>query len=609
MPEQKQDSNPQEEEELDLEQQLDALLDKLHELEPDLLPSVGLRAPAAPLLADKPVAPKPAATPPAAVEDAGKVAAAPSQTPAPSPASDTPPATPTPVAQAAEPAPDEQASQPTPEPSAEMPGEQAASAQAATDPPEHAVDSMAQQLDAMLQEQVEEQISGVEAAASSEAADASSPVEPVDEPVTQAVDEPAPVEEPEPSASQQPVPPNPVAVVLDELLSEEIDQKIEDAGIDAMADTAVVQPPTLDPPPGNDALEGTPDTLLSEQVAEQIDHTQDTASAEEPVDEVIEPDVPAAQEMSPEDPVADDVDAAIAAIEAVPGETEPEGTVTGDGSPEDAVADDVDAAIAAADAVSGVTGGESSSVDAGASEVAAVSKEGPEEPDQAEEAGLDLFDQLEELLTESDRPSTEVAAEAPAEAAQPKTTQQTQADAQPLEITEVGESQELSVDDIDQLLAEEADDTIKAEVYGEEVPEIPPAPDAQPVPAAVGAAQGAGHSEAAKDQAHQPAEGGGFSADAQAVAAELDADSQPHRDLPTVAELGKSKPAAKFRFDKQELAGKIVVCEKVIRKACILINKPVKKLPAPARDVVGYVALFHLLVGSVLLLGSLTGLM
>lgn len=238
---------------------------------------------------------------------------------------------------------------------------------------------------------------------------------------------------------------------------------------------------------------------------------------------------------------------------------------------------------------------------------------------EAADAGgdVDLVDQLQALLNtedvadappQSDPPAQEVQAEQivdePADDAIPA------ADADPL-------VDELSMEQIDQLLAEEAIDSPEADGL-EGLVEAPVEVAGQAQPAS---------SSAAVEEADSPVErvnevathvtsnttegGGGFDADAEAVARELD--DQPELNArPTVsvapeADEPSRTSRARFRFDKQRLVACATACERLLRRLCTAINSPVRQLHPSIRDAIGVAAVFHLLVGSVLILGKLVG--
>lgn len=185
-------------------------------------------------------------------------------------------------------------------------------------------------------------------------------------------------------------------------------------------------------------------------------------------------------------------------------------------------------------------------------------------------------------------------------------------------VDESVQGEPLSVEAIDQLLADEADDAVGeafdvTEGAGVAVPLVAHAASEQDIldPQDNGDDDQVtttpadwDHSAATDAQGsiamHRPS-GGEFGADASAVAWELD--EQRGGRMPIAAEVGAQDRMSRVRHHIEGLGPKLVVCEKVLRQGCSVINRPVVGLlPPDWHDFVGYLGALNVLIGLVLIL-------
>jgi len=167
-----------------------------------------------------------------------------------------------------------------------------------------------------------------------------------------------------------------------------------------------------------------------------------------------------------------------------------------------------------------------------------------------------------------------------------------------------------TLDQIDQLLASEAESTVtgdfetpedvKADEHSKQMEEAAQLDTPMPAPPAL-CADDSDLAARARERAQSAAENpdsDGFDANAQAVADELD--SQP--------ELAAGADAAGVETQQPVEKARVVICARVLRKTLALVNRPLVGLSPQIRDAVGYFALLHLFMGSVLLIGKITGI-
>ena len=242
-----------------------------------------------------------------------------------------------------------------------------------------------------------------------------------------------------------------------------------------------------------------------------------------------------------------------------------------------------------------------------------------EEATQEEASGggeADLADQLQSLLSSSEATEeteevvdVEVAEETPPPAVQAEPVAVASPDAvAPVAEVET-EIEQLSMEQIDQLLAEEAVDP-EADSELADLLEMPTETVVQSevvVEEAVSVGQPVEEAAASNG----PEDGGGFDADSASVAKELD--DQPELSPALTAnatsdtDQGDQARRIRFKLDKQALVISAWACERLLRRTCMLMNSPLRRLPPTIRDAVGVAAFFHLLVGSVLIFGKLVG--
>ncbi len=515
MPDQPQTDAP---EELSIEEQLDALLVQLEQAEPGLL--------------NRPEPPKPReATPPTAADDSATAV--------------------------------EEAAAVVEEAPAEAGVTAEATEAVAQDPPP--ADPADQVIEQQIDQRIEDQVESV-----TESADA--------EPAA-AAEQTAPVAQ-DASAAES----DGMANKLDQLLSEQIEDQIDDleAGISFQDEDAIAA--------SNLDVANEIDSLVDQELAATAQADQ-ADEADPPVQEIVEAEPPPPPVAEATEPAQEaEVLQAAEILEAAATEEAQEG--------EDDDFDEIVAMVA------------------------------PPEPEAApgadpEEPSADITDQLQALLeqAEQDEKAAQAAAAKEKEAlgaAAPSA--EAEPAAAPIEEPVAGqpqasavEDQDISLDDIDDLLAGEA------EGVDEEFGELAEAPRAAMASAPDDAsAQDIGSSRQRHDPFQDAAEpqpagepldlsASGFNADAQAVAKELD--EQPER-RPSLQSAGQMADAMKQAAtpDKKGLKIKIAVCEKHLRKTCYVMNWPLRKAPSSVKEIVGYAALLQLFIGSVLILGKMTGL-
>ncbi len=192
--------------------------------------------------------------------------------------------------------------------------------------------------------------------------------------------------------------------------------------------------------------------------------------------------------------------------------------------------------------------------------------------------------------------------------------------------------QELSLEEIDQLLAEEADHSIEEAISDTQV-QPAPAPEALTPETPVAELTGDDQADAdagapvqrppepepaiAAEQVSTDGATGGFIAGAGDVAKELD--QQQPVESPVRSAMGVSidemdqvdqplQPRLTFKVDRQKLAHIAAVIEEMLKRICLAINRPARHLPVFIRDAIGYVAVFNLFFGSLLLVGKMFGI-
>ena len=339
---------------------------------------------------------------------------------------------------------------------------------------------------------------------------------------------------------------------IDTLINQGIEQQIDEALSSTTAET--VETEVADVVPDSDVAGGDPnsaevsappsqeqstasmiDGLLNAQIAQEIDDAQADEAA---------PDVSAT--------IAPAEEATIAEASSLP--TDEDTKDTSDAEPES-----VDAAVAEAPSL--------------------PTDEDTKDTSDAPSTGQQIDDILAQLSGELTDGDTQEASDAEPESSDAVDT-----------TDEEGEG--LSVEQIDAMLAQEAEQTVADEF---ETPTEIQASSGVPADADQDSDSSASSSEGEQHDA------GGFTAGAGDVAAEIDDQPENKSQIPQVATI-----AAKFK--KQDMAGHIVVCKRALWRTCFVINRPLEKIPAPARDAVGYFALAHVMIGSVLILGKLVGI-
>ncbi len=551
------DPNETTEEELDIDQQLDALLAELQQLEPGLLKGIV-----------KDATPPPAAAP----------------TPAPKQADDPKPAeVVAEKAPTAEPAVSETPPEPAPEPKADQP---------AVDPIAAAID---QQLDTAAEDQAETPPIGATVDGGSA------------EPTEQAADGP-----------------EPTAASLDALLNQEDTATVEVAAEDngsTDATAAAVEPS----PPSEEAqappIGATVDGGSAEPTEQAADDPEPTAasldallSQHEVVDEFGEPQASNIAEATVVDPIdsgevqaqpetenvvaAEEVSEAKPVEQAVVASEEPQPQ-----APTEALeATEVPAQTEQVQAQPSTTASTAAAQEK--EEITLVAEDDPAIDEDLARQLTELLDESkdEEILAPQDKapekPASEQGADKP-QAASPEV----QAEA---ELTPDADAV-LNVDQIDALLAEQADDTLgdefdtastaQAAVHVDLSQTQQPQPEAADDKTAVAQAEG---SSSANGGA------GDFDADADAVAKELDEQEDKNASLVSVAQMSEPDQA---EDPPSGLAAKVVICDRVLRRVCAVVNRPLQTLPDNIRTMVGYTAIAHLAIGSALILGKVTGIM
>ena len=371
---------------------------------------------------------------------------------------------------------------------------------------------------------------------------------------------------------------------------------------DLLQGSVVAEPAVADAPPADEPAET--DAPQADESAEQ--------EVSEPVPIVAEEELLSSDEAveSADTPVEAEPSEAVAAADAQPPEEAEPVSDLG------AALDDILAMAELEEEVSGEevqpSVSEEPVEEAVAEEVA--------EPAQEEASGggdLDLADQLQALLSSSE--IAETAEETPqsgpaseevvAEPVAAESSDDVAADSEnetPVE--------QLSLEQIDQLLAEEAVDP-EADSELADLLEVPAETIAQVEVAAAEVVE----EEDSADQPEEIAEvtasasegGGGFDANAASVAKELDdqPELKPTMTASAVSEAkdgGRTRPI-RFKLDKQLIVTSVWACERLLRRTCTAMNSPLRRLPPAIRDAVGVAAFFHLLVGSVLIFGKLVG--
>lgn|GEM_PF-6468600 len=266
-------------------------------------------------------------------------------------------------------------------------------------------------------------------------------------------------------------------------------------------------------------------------------------------------------------------------------------------------------------------------------------------PDEAiDTSGLDLASQIQQLLddarTHHAEPSSAASSPAPAAPVAPAAMPRPVKPAPAASAEQDALPETLNIQDIDQMLAEEADqalagdfETIHEVLAAEQLPEAPVTPDPEPVamspspasPAAPPAQEAAEDDElegsfeepdAVLQQAAMASTGRSeLSEDARAVAQELD--DQPENRVRAAA--AQSTPAATPSEDRETAAPapslihrgfafvgrELVVLTELVRQLCVLISRPMASLTPQSRDMVGYVGLITLFWGGVALVAKL----
>ena len=177
-----------------------------------------------------------------------------------------------------------------------------------------------------------------------------------------------------------------------------------------------------------------------------------------------------------------------------------------------------------------------------------------------------------------------------------------------------GEAQDTSeIDQLDRELAEGADDAVSGDY--ETIEDVVASQGAAPFEEAGALAGLPDTVEAPTDEPSADEEGdsvgaavaGGFSADAQAVARELDEQAQPvgvaaeppERDGPTGAETSDAGATPGVG------RGAVVAAPVMLRRTCAAINRPLMRVSPQTRDLVGYVGLLTLFNGVVFVVAQL----
>ena len=268
----------------------------------------------------------------------------------------------------------------------------------------------------------------------------------------------------------------------------------------------------------------------------------------------------------------------------------------------------------------------------------------------AVDAALQSFDQND---FEPAAPVEESAEPPQAAATRPTTTAQASSrPADPPQDHAMGET--LNIDDIDQLLADDADnalagdfETISEVLATEQLPDIPPqpsrlagatpAPAAQPAPAAAAPASPEASATPAESQEFEDELEGSFeepeavmqsaaespsstlSPGAMAVAQELDdqpenrvraSAKQDSQDAPpeSTDQPAPARPSAIAAMARTVLA-ELKTAPELIRSTCEIINRPLVALTPQTRDMIGYIGLITLFWGSVTLVGRIIVMM
>ena len=245
-------------------------------------------------------------------------------------------------------------------------------------------------------------------------------------------------------------------------------------------------------------------------------------------------------------------------------------------------------------------------------------------------ADSDMAQKLQALLDgeldQGDAPDEPVAQEVVVDQGGPELEQVAAATPVPEEPeAEAQEAEELSMDQIDDLLAEEAEEFAEdpIDVSAEPVAVVdltPPVEDRSAPPATSQVSASEKEEQAAPLQAAPVAQpdidadattAGGFNASAQAVAQELDEQPELNAGVTTIrqmaeaADRSKKRKRLKLRLDKQGLMVKVMICERVLKQTCRVVNRPLNRLSPVSRDLIGYTGLGHALVGVLLIISKL----
>ncbi len=228
----------------------------------------------------------------------------------------------------------------------------------------------------------------------------------------------------------------------------------------------------------------------------------------------------------------------------------------------------------------------------------------PSEPSATTEADSqpsppdDLNAQIEELFAEADSldqssaaPSTDQPAPKPAD--------------QP--------GQKISLDEIDQLLASEADGSVGEDIdaLGGSFGDDSPIPAAEPDSAAVLLDDNTSLSASELAKRKAAAQTVGFNTTAQDVASELDEEPSATPSSSDSAPQAGAEPAKKAdgsQAASPATSGRFTPISIWVRRSLYSVNRPIAERSIQTRDAIGYIALLNALAGTVMLLVSALGI-
>ena len=170
-----------------------------------------------------------------------------------------------------------------------------------------------------------------------------------------------------------------------------------------------------------------------------------------------------------------------------------------------------------------------------------------------------------------------------------------------------------SLDQIDQLLAQQADHTVSQDFDTSDVVIDPPVPAPSSQDGAMASVRYGDDTSLAGASADLSA----VSLEETSLSGELDTTlAEPGQEVPGLESLGDGAPAAgapeesesavegskKRRLGVETL---LHACDVGARRCCAVINRPIERLSPVTRQTIGYIAIYHLFIGSVLVIRKL----